>query len=154
MKRRWILCESAALFAADQAVKTYVEENMKTGQERKLTSFIVLRNVHNRGAALNLFSSHPAVVRGISAIAAGSVTVLQATAVVRQGGFWKKTGLILLAGGAWSNTWDRIRRGYVVDYIGIGRGKKHISRITYNLADFFIGVGCILLLLDALFSRK
>lgn len=154
MRKWWIPCESAGLFAADQAVKKYVEENLKTGQERKLLYSVVLRNVHNNGAVLNVLSAYPAVVRWESAAAAGCVTVLQAAAVLRRCGFWKKTGLMFLTAGAWSNTWDRIRRGYVVDYIGIGKGETYFSRITYNLADFFIGIGCIILFLNAVFSRK
>ena len=50
--------------------------------------------------------------------------------------YWEKLGLTLTAAGAWSNTWDRFRRGYVVDYIGIRQKNKKFDRLTYNVRRF------------------
>ena len=103
---------------------------------------------------LNLLSDRPGVVRILSAAAAGTVTVLQVVALMRKKGFWKKTALSFLSAGAWSNTFDRFARGYVVDYIGFKFGNEKVSRITYNLGDFFIGAGAAVLSLAGLFEPK
>ena len=127
MKRHWFLWGSGVLFASDQILKTYAEQNLEKNEERKLTERVVLRRVNNNGMCLNL---------------------------MKKKGFWKKTALSLLAAGAWSNTFDRFIRGYVVDYIGFKCENEKVSRITYNLGDFFIGAGALLLSVTGLFERK
>lgn len=154
MKRHWFLWGSGALLASDQILKAYAEQNLDKKEERKLTEKVVLRRVNNHGMCLNLLSDRPGVVRILSAVAAGTVTVLQVVSLMRKKGFWKKTALSFLSAGAWSNTFDRFARGYVVDYIGFKFGNEKVSRITYNLGDFFIGAGAAVLSLAGLFEPK
>ena len=135
-------------------MKAYAEQNLDKTEERKLTEKVVLRRVNNHGMCLNLFSDRPGLVRILSAAAAGTVTVLQVISLMRKKGFWKKTALSFLSAGAWSNTFDRFARGYVVDYIGFKFGNEKVSRITYNLGDFFIGAGAAVLSLAGLFEAK
>jgi signal peptidase II len=67
-----------------------------------------------------------------------------------------RTGLIvfgLLIGGALGNVADRLRFGYVIDFIDMGIG--NLRWFTYNLADAFITVGAIFLLArEILFKKK
>lgn len=67
-----------------------------------------------------------------------------------------RTGLIvfgLLIGGALGNVADRVRFGYVIDFIDMGIG--NLRWFTYNLADAFITVGAIFLLVrEILFKKK
>ena len=49
MKKILFPVGGAALFAADQIMKSYVEQNLEKGEERPLTDRIVLRKVHNKG---------------------------------------------------------------------------------------------------------
>jgi len=63
--------------------------------------------------------------------------------------------LALIIGGAIGNLVDRIRHGYVVDYIDVYYRDWHWP--AFNLADSAITCGVILLLLDGLIlsaSRK
>ena len=154
MKKLWFLGGSALLFSVDQILKSYVEQNMDKGEERKLTDRVVLRRVHNKGMCMNLLDEHPDVVRGISLGAALILTVIQTFYRFRKGGFLKGKGLSLAAAGAWSNTFDRCVRGYVVDYIGIKCKNEKVSAVTYNLGDFFIAAGGLLFLLTSLFTGK
>ena len=57
-----------------------------------------------------------------------------------------KTGLALILGGAYSNTYDRLRRKYVVDYITFPK----ISTVVFNLSDFGIMIGAMLLTISEL----
>ncbi len=57
-----------------------------------------------------------------------------------------KTGLALILGGAYSNTCDRLRRKYVVDYVTFPK----ISTIVFNLSDFGIIIGAVLLVVSEL----
>lgn len=150
MKRRWFLIETAGLFAADQLLKTYAEQNLDKKEERKLSGPVVLRRVNNKGLCMGLLSGNQTAVRYLSLAAAGIVSICQAVSLVRKKGFWKRKGLALMAAGAWSNTFDRFARGYVVDYIGFNVKDSKIARITYNLGDFFIAAGAVVLSLCSL----
>lgn len=145
MKKRWFLCETGILFAADQILKSYTEQNMDKGEERELTEHLALRRVSNKGLCLNLLDNSPRIVKGLSLAAAATVSLFYVAALLREKGFWKKKSLSLMAAGAWSNTFDRFARGHVVDYIGFKCKNEKMSSITYNLADFFIAIGAALL---------
>ena len=152
MNRKWFLIETAGLFAADQLLKTYAEQNLDKKEERKLAGPVVLRRVHNKGMCLGILSEKQTVVRYLSLAAAGIVTVCQAVASFGRKGFWKKQGLALMSAGAWSNTFDRFARGCVVDYVGFKVKDPKIAEITYNLGDFFIAAGAVILSLCSVFS--
>lgn len=154
MKRKWFSVGAAVLFAGDQIIKSYAEQNMEKGEEKEMKGPVVLRRVENRGLPLNLLSDRPKLVRWLSAAAAGIVTVMHVFSLMRKGCIGLRSGLALLTAGAWSNTFDRFARGYVVDYIGFRCKNEKVSRITYNLGDFFIGAGAVLFLLSSLFTPK
>ena len=152
MSRKWSLIETAGLFAADQLFKTYAEQNLDKKDERKLAGVLVLRRVHNKGLCMGLLSENQAAVKWLSLAASCIVTVCQTIVSFRRKGFWKKKGLALMTAGAWSNTFDRFARGYVVDYIGFDIKDPKTAKITYNLGDFFITAGAVILSLRSLFS--
>jgi signal peptidase II len=66
-----------------------------------------------------------------------------------------KTGVIvfgIIVGGAVGNIIDRVRLDYVVDFIDMGIG--NLRWFTYNLADAFITVGAVFLLVREVFFKK
>ena len=66
-------------------------------------------------------------------------------ALLRWGGSRLGTGLLL--GGGLSNLYERVRRGRVLDYLRFPRAPGVLKKYTYNLADLFILLGAVLLLL-------
>ena len=60
-------------------------------------------------------------------------------------------GLVL--GGALGNITDRVRFGYVVDFLDLHFGEWR-PFLVFNLADAAISIGVVILLLRALFSRS
>ena len=55
-----------------------------------------------------------------------------------------RLGLSLLLGGAFSNTYDRLKRRYVVDYLTFNVRWKPLRRVVFNLSDFCILIGALL----------
>lgn len=98
----------------------------------KLVSTHYFEVVKNYGIGLGLFSSQTfyLVVLGFGALA----MVLLKNSL--------SFASALLLGGAVSNLMDRLRFGYVVDYIDIG------SLPVFNLADVAIVIGAVLLVKD------
>uniref|UniRef100_A0A7C4S153 Lipoprotein signal peptidase n=1 Tax=candidate division WOR-3 bacterium TaxID=2052148 RepID=A0A7C4S153_UNCW3 len=64
----------------------------------------------------------------------------------------QQVGFGLILGGAVGNVGERIIRGKVTDFIDMGI--KELRWPTYNLADFFIVVGILLLLLIPRVRKK
>jgi signal peptidase II len=62
-------------------------------------------------------------------------------------------GLALVLGGALGNIVDRIRFGYVVDFMDLHFGEWR-PFLVFNVADAAITIGVLLLLLRALLTRK
>ena len=65
-----------------------------------------------------------------------------------------KAGLALVLGGAYSNTYDRMFRNYVVDYISFNVKNKKIRQIVFNMADFCIMIGAILVVIGGIYNEK
>ena len=97
--------------------------------------------VRNFGFAGNRMDRYPKAVACVSATLTGVMAVALAAAPDRL-----KLPMALILGGALSNTADRVIRGYVVDYIPMG--KKYYG----NLSDFAIfagaGLGVVGYILD------
>lgn len=147
MKKIWYMGMSVFLAGLDLTVKEKVEE-WPQGEERPFAGSrrIILRKVHNPGMCMNFLEEHPDLVKKTSMVMAGILTVCQFCNFRKKGNVMKKIGLSLGTAGAWSNTWDRWTRGYVVDYIGFQTPSSKWSKITYNLGDFFLVMGSVLFL--------
>lgn len=54
-----------------------------------------------------------------------------------------RIGFALITAGGLSNLYDRLKRGYVVDYFSIRC--KYLEKVVFNLGDFFIFAGSALI---------
>ena len=81
------------------------------------------------------------LILGIMAIV---LTDLGIKSVIEKADPSEKIGACLVLGGGISNLYDRLKRGYVVDYFSI-RFKK-LKKIVFNLGDIciFLGAGILL----------
>jgi len=113
-----------------------------------------ISHVENPGAAFSLFndSSSPARVRWLLLIFSllAAVAVLVALAKLGRRVTATTVALALILGGALGNAWDRLRFGYVIDFLEVHIIHYHWP--DFNVADSAIVVGGILLVFDALFS--
>jgi signal peptidase II len=51
-----------------------------------------------------------------------------------------KLGAAFMLGGAASNVYDRVKRGFVVDYFSF----SFFNKVVFNISDFFIFIGSII----------
>ncbi len=107
-------CTAGVIALADSAVKGYIRRPP----------------VKNFGFAGNKLDRYPGAVAGVSTV----MTVVMCGALALAPERFKLP-LSLILGGAVSNTVDRTVRGYVVDYIPMGRG------VYGNISDFSIFAG-------------
>lgn len=142
-----------ALFAGDFFLKKYVDKKI-TKEDRKevCNGKIVIRKYYNKGAALNFLENSPKVLR---AVCGGMLLLL---GIVWYLLFRNKQnpgillGISLILGGGASNMYDRITKGYVVDYFSFKTPWERVNRVVFNISDMFIFLGGILMIIFG--SRK
>ncbi len=136
---------AAVIFFADLWIKNYVEREFpEEGERKKLKGFLRLRRHYNRGAFLNVGQRKRRVVAGLSVCLTACVLILFILTLGIKGNTVLKTGLAMLLGGAFSNTYDRLKRKYVVDYFSFGVKWKWFSRMVFNISDFGIIIGALM----------
>lgn len=144
---QWIGLGAVALagILADQATKAAVRSSIATDEAVHVAGPLTLRHVWNSGIAFGMFSRAIPVVVLLTSAALAWMLVFFARAGARHPVLVPALGL--LAGGSIANLVDRIRLGHVTDFIDVRWWP------TFNLADSFITIGVVLLLLVLLFGR-
>lgn len=151
MKNIFFSIITAVLAGSDLWCKSYVEKHFSETEKKSICDGKVeLRKCHNKGMAMSIGEKKPEIVRGVT-IASGILSSIYVMLVGRKESCpWKKLGASMVLAGAISNTYDRIKRKYVVDYFGFKTKWEKINRLTFNLADMFLFVGSFLLLIAEL----
>ena len=135
-----------ALTTFDMGIKQHVEETFQKGKDQNTkVPKIVLRRVHNKGFCLNVLDKYPTLIKGVSASLCGIIGAKAYQLFQKRGRWIEKIGMTVLGAGAVSNTFDRLVRGYVVDYFGVKCKNSKLSKITANLADLYVLVGSAIL---------
>lgn len=138
---------AGAIVILDQLSKLWVVQAL--GPET-MTNFIPIVGdtvriaySHNTGVAFSLFQGHPELLT-ITAllIVAGAIYFYATRLPNRRTSIQLIMGLIM--GGAIGNILDRVRLGYVVDFLQVGWWP------IFNLADSAISIGAALLMLQFL----
>ncbi len=142
------------LFLADQALKAVMigPLALQAVQQIYLLPILNLTWVENYGVALGMFrAGHDAerwILVGVTSVIAAVVGVW----ITREKNRMDVMGLGLVLGGALGNIVDRVRFGYVVDFIDFHIGGFR-PFLVFNLADAAITIGVLLLLARAFFTR-
>jgi signal peptidase II len=104
----------------------------------------------NTGGAFSLLREHPMIITAFSAVAIVAIVIwahrLPRAVISAHVAFG------LLIGGAIGNLIDRVRLGYVVDFIHVYWGRWAFP--TFNVADSAITVGITVFLILSLFTKK
>lgn len=139
-----------AIFFGELWMKNHVERKWKLGVTReKWKGRILLRRYHNRGAMLNAGENRRKLVAAVSVLMTAGTCVVFLLSLGQRGNHLLRVGLALLLGGGFSNTYDRLKRKYVVDYISFGVKWKWFRNIVFNAADFCIIIGALATALGA-----
>ena len=154
-----------SLFATDNAVKEYIETHVAQGtQIPVLSGKIFIKNHHNTGAMFHLGGNNRSLIAVISLVFSAFVSGIFAATLTTKGNVLLKSGLAILLGGAYSNTYDRLKRKYVVDYVSfrlppaknkaLEKLKNALETIVFNISDFGIIIGAMLIVTSEMFRRE
>lgn len=151
---RW-LWVAAAVIVADQITKAMVESRFELYEVLEVWPILDLTRLHNTGAAFSLLADASGWQRWFF-IGLGSVVsvgiVFWLRSLPARTPAWLPLGLALVMGGALGNVIDRVRLGYVIDFLHFHWKAAYFP--AFNLADTAITIGAGLLILDALLEGR
>lgn len=161
-RRSWLLFFgiAAAVVIVDQVSKLYVDANFGAASFNPdgggsaptpiIGDFVRIAKTFNHGGIFGLFGNSAVVL----ALASLAVIVLIVVYQAREGGnnLLLTVALGLLLGGAMGNIIDRLRLGYVIDFVDMGIGNWRFY--TFNVADSAISIALVLLIVLAVFGNR
>ena len=142
---------AAAIFTGDYFLKEHMEERQEIrGKKELCRGRVQLKKYHNKGAAMNFLEKRPGLVRRAS----GAVLLMLAALwfLSRKKNPCVMLGLRLAIGGGASNLYDRIRKGYVMDYLSFCTPWKWLNQIVFNISYFCVIFGSLLVIIHGWLS--
>jgi signal peptidase II len=150
---RW-LALSAVVIALDQWSKLLVERAPRLVEPLYCLPVFNIVRAHNRGAAFSMFDGASGWQRWAFSVLAAvvSVSLVVWLARLERRANLLGSALALILAGAVGNVIDRLRLGYVVDFLQVHWQEHYFP--AFNVADAAITIGAGCLLLDALFAGR
>lgn len=151
-----LLALSGTLVAFDQLLKFFVVSRLRLGESTELIkNFFAITRVHNNGAAFGLFAKMEPIFRDpfffyvpVAMLVVIFVFFFRLRESQRTGIF----ALSLIVGGALGNFADRLRLGYVIDFLDFHW--NHVAHFpAFNLADGAISVGVAMLAVSMFYKN-
>lgn len=150
----WWIALSVLLL--DQVTKVLVTTTLPLyGSYPVLPGLFDIVHVQNRGVAFGLFNDPAHPLRGTGTIVLAGLALAGIAYYARQlrpEEYMARLGLALILGGAIGNLIDRVRQGYVTDFVDVYWGGWHFW--AFNVADAAISVGAVLIFVDLLIPRR
>lgn len=141
---------AGVIMIADLITKEWASATLVLHQPVEVLPFFNLTLVHNPGAAFGILADHPGWQRwffiALTAIIGGVIAWWLAHGA--RGKVWLSASLAMILGGALGNLVDRVRFGYVVDFLDVHAFGWHWP--AFNIADAAITCGAILLIVITL----
>lgn len=133
------------LVAIDQWIKYLVETRLVMHEMVEILPFLALYRTYNTGVAFSMFASFSDTILIVVSIAV-IVFILYLASRSTSGPWFARIGFTLIVGGALGNLIDRAVYGHVIDYIFFHTPVWSFA--VFNLADVFITVGAVMVLLE------
>ena len=141
-----LLLTALVILLGDQLTKGLVVANVAIGERVGVIGDLVqVWHAQNRGAAFSLLQGGSILFLVVSVLSLGMVVYFHRN--LRERGWWVHLVLGAILGGTLGNFVDRLRQGYVTDWISIGIGDLRWP--TFNVADssIVLGIGVLVLYL-------
>lgn len=141
----------AASIVLDQLTKKWAVGVLKDGSSIKVIGdFLRFTYAENRGAAFSILQDQRVffIITTVVMLAVMAYIYFKTKNITKL----SKLSIAMIAGGAIGNFLDRLRLGYVVDFIDVRFGSFYNFPI-FNIADSFVVCGTIIMIILILFNR-
>lgn len=143
------------MFVADQVLKWIIINPLELQRWGQITllPFFDLTWTENRGVSMGFLTAGSETERWLLVGFTAVIATIVAVWLWRERRMGDTLALGLVLGGALGNILDRVRYGFVVDFLDLHIGEWR-PFLVFNLADAAISIGVAILLIRALFSRS
>jgi signal peptidase II len=145
-----------AFFLFDQLTKWLAAGPLglkQLGDKVELLPFFDFTRVHNYGISLGLFQADSDTGRWILVALTATIAAMVAFWITREDKRGDQLALAMVLGGALGNIVDRVRFGYVFDFLDLHFGSWQPFYV-FNVADAAISIGVVILLLRAFLVKS
>jgi signal peptidase II len=143
---------AAAVVIADQLLKGWVVPRFPLGEPVPVVGDLLrIWLIHNTGALFGLFRDQ-AILFAAGSLAVVALIIWFHPRAAATHGALATVALGLLLGGAIGNLIDRVRFGFVIDFVDIGLGDWRFY--TFNVADAAISTSLVLLIVMAFLPAR
>ena len=151
-KTPWLI--ALAIFVADQVSKLIMIGPLALEQRGQIVLLPIFNFTwtENRGISLGLGQAETDLQRWLLVAGTAIIASIVAWWISREEKGGDRIALALVLGGALGNIVDRMRLGYVVDFLDLHFGAWR-PFLVFNVADAAISIGVVILLLRAIFIR-
>lgn len=137
------------LAAADQGLKAYVLRNLgMSGHQDLINNLLSFDVIQNNGIAFGMLGHARELIVMITSLLTGAI-IVYILLRRRSAGKTVLVSLTMIAGGALGNLIDRVRLGWVTDFIHV-----HFFPYIFNFADACVVIGCVILLLSLILPSR
>jgi len=142
-----------AIFLMDRLSKIYILKiaELETKVDIYITPYLNFYLIWNKGIAFGLFSFEILIIYQLISLVIFTICIVLIFMIAKSEGL-KKYALISILGGAIGNLFDRMYYTAVPDFIDLHFNGFHW--FIFNLADIFITIGVMCLILDEIFFYK
>jgi signal peptidase II len=153
--RRQGFVVAAIVFALDQLAKWIVTGSLgvdHVGASQYLLPIFQFTYTENNGISLGLLNATNPLGRWMLVALTSAIAVAVAVWIGREKNRMDQIALGMVLGGALGNILDRIRHGYVVDFLDLHFGNFR-PFLVFNVGDAAISIGVVILLVRAFLMR-
>lgn len=135
----------------DVGSKIMIHKKMKIGEKQEIVKdHFYLWHIKNKGVAYNKLEKQPQLILNISVLLLSIFGFQLYQTIKLKNCKWTSFFLSLLLGGALGNFLERLKRKSITDFLYIKLKKTPI----FNIADIFIVIGSLFLILSSVFSKQ
>ena len=148
-----LLAVGVGVLTFDQVTKALIVANLPLGSSVPIVGdLVIFWHVRNAGAAFSLFQGGTVLFLVVTVVALGMIVYFHRAFAGRS--LWLEALLGLILGGTLGNLVDRVRQGYVTDFVSVGFGSVRFP--TFNVADssIVVGIGILVIVLMLLDRRQ
>jgi len=149
------LVTAFGIFMADQMTKAWAARTLRHGTDRVIIpNFFDFIYTENAGIAFGQLQEGGSFGRWFFVVLAAAAAIAVFFYFMRTPSNEDRVlgACALLLADITGNMLDRIRLGYVIDFVALHAGSYHWP--TFNIADASITIGALLLAIDLIFAKK
>ncbi|MCR4716984.1 MAG: signal peptidase II [Lachnospiraceae bacterium] len=149
----FIIIAIILIFLADLFIKAWARKALVDKDIDKAKGHIRFNLLYNSGAAMGIFSSHKKVLNVITILVVAFLLLVAPEYLKKNTSLLEKLGYTFATAGALNNSYERLFKGRVTDYISFPKFPGKIKNIVFNISDFLIMIGAVLLAVGSFFKK-